>query len=117
MQPITRDIVGYKVRAGWGRENPICPQKGWTGRADRMRDEVGGARFLVEGGNHCPQALGIHACRLRESPVAAHTPLPCPPPPVPPPARARVCVRMWECEFTGGEYRRRYIIRLGSVGM
>lgn len=101
--PITSDIVEYRWERDGGREGgrvvrtPSARRKGWTGRANRKRDEVGGRSvFLVEGGNHCLQALGIHACRLRESPAAAH-------------AHARVCVG--ECEFAVVIVRADVIIR------
>lgn len=70
--PITSDIVEYRWKRDGGkkggRENPICPQKGVDGASESKAGRGRRRAFLVEGGNHCLQALGIHACRLRESP-------------------------------------------------
>lgn len=97
--PITSDIVDHRwKRGGEVRENPICPRKGVDGASESKEGRGRRRAFLVEGGNHCLQALGIHACRLRESP----------------PPHMRMYV--WECEFAAVIVRRRYNSR-GRFGM
>lgn len=86
--PITSDIVEYRWKRHGegkkgGRENPIWPQKGVDGASESKAGRGRRRAFLVEGGNHCLQALGIHACRLRESSP-------------PPPPHTRTRPHVWE---------------------